>query len=81
MVMRSLPLVAATYQPGSIRPCRELGHRGLWFNWFHGGKTVNTVDRTTFVTGLAWARRYIGPMRTAAGQAAPAGQGGDGTAM
>lgn len=64
MVMRSLPLLDVPYQSDRLRPCRELGHRGLWFNWFHGGKTVNTLDRTTFVTGLVWARRYIGPMRT-----------------
>ena len=62
MVMRSLPLVSAPYSATQLRPCRELGHRELWFNWFHGGKTVNTIDRTTFITGLAWSRSYIGPM-------------------
>ena len=62
MVFRSLPLAAAPYRPDRIRPCRELGVRGLWMNFFHGGKTVNTIDRTLFYTGLAWAKRYIGPM-------------------
>lgn len=62
MVFRTLPLVEAPYQPNRIRPCRELGVRGLWLNFFHGGKTANTIDRTIFYTGLAWAKRYIGPM-------------------
>lgn len=62
MVMRSLPLYAAPAVETRIRPIRELGHRNLWFNWYHGGKTVNTIDRTLFVTGLAWGREYIGPM-------------------
>ena len=64
MVMRSLPLADVAHHPSRIRPCRELGVRGLWLNWFHGGQTVNTVDRTLFYTGLAWARQYIGPMAT-----------------
>ena len=62
LVFRALPLAQAAYRPDRIRPCRELGVRGLWMNFFHGGKTVNTIDRTVFYTGLAWARRYIGPM-------------------
>lgn len=62
MVFRSLPLLTAPYQGERIRPCRELGVRGLWMNFFHGGKTANTIDRTLFYTGLAWARRQIGPM-------------------
>lgn len=62
LVFRSLPLASAPYRPDRIRPCRELGVRGLWMNFFHGGKTVNTIDRTVFYTGLAWAKRYIGPM-------------------
>lgn len=62
MVFRSLPLTSAPYQAERLRPCRELGVRGLWMNFFHGGKTVNTIDRTVFYTGLAWAKRYIGPM-------------------
>jgi hypothetical protein len=62
MVFRSLPLKNPPYHPSHLRACRELGVRGLWLNWFHGGQTVNTVDRTLFYTGLAWARQYIGPM-------------------
>ena len=62
MVFRSLPLAQPQPNPSRLRPCRELGVRGLWLNWFHGGKTVNTVDRTIFYTGLSWARQYIGPM-------------------
>jgi hypothetical protein len=67
MVVRSLPL----FDPSgadpllTIKPCRELGHRDLWFNWYHGGKTPNTIDRTLFFTGLAWSRSYIGPMKPA----------------
>jgi len=63
MVMRSLPLQRFAYADERLRPCRELGHRDLWFNWFHGGKTANTIDRTVFITGLAWSRAYIGPMQ------------------
>lgn len=62
MVFRTLPLIGEEYKRNAIRPCRELGIRGLWFNWFHGGTTPNAVDRTIFVTGLAWGRQYIGPM-------------------
>jgi hypothetical protein len=43
---------------------RQLGVRGLWLNWFHGGKTLATFDRTSFYTGLVWAQQYIGPMKT-----------------
>jgi len=63
MVFRTLPLLAEPYVSTKIRPCRELGVRGLWLNWFHGGKTVATVDRTSFYTGLVWSKEYIGPMR------------------
>lgn len=62
MVFRTLPVLPMPYSAGGMRPCRELGVRGLWFNWFHGGKTQNVVDRTIFVTGLAWGKEYIGPM-------------------
>ncbi len=65
MVMRSLPLYSPPLNDAALRPCRELGHRDLWFNWFHGGRTVNTIDRTLFFTGLAWGREYIGPMKLA----------------
>ncbi|EHR71993.1 hypothetical protein BurJ1DRAFT_3178 [Burkholderiales bacterium JOSHI_001] len=63
MVFRALPLHDPGRDPARIRPCRELGVRALWMNWFHGGKTANSVDRTMFVTGLAWGRDYLGPMR------------------
>jgi hypothetical protein len=62
MVFRTLPIADMAYNATKLRPCRELGIRGLWFNWFHGGKTKNVVDRTMFVTGLAWGHEYIGPM-------------------
>lgn len=65
MVLRSLPAYSAPYISTRLRPCRELGHRDLWFNWFHGGKTANTIDRTVFFTGVAWGRDYIGPMKLA----------------
>ena len=65
MVMRFLPLHAAAADPSKLRPVRQLGHRDLWFNWFHGGKTYNPIDRTLFLTGLVWGREYIGPMKLA----------------
>ncbi|UXI66261.1 hypothetical protein [Tahibacter amnicola] len=63
MVMRTLPLHPSAQNETKIRAIRELGHRDLWFNWFHGGKTKNSIDRTIFITGLVWGRSYIGPMR------------------
>lgn len=62
MVFRTLPLQAAPHAPNRLPPCRELGVRALWMNWFHGGRTPNTVPRTMFFTGLAWGTEYIGPM-------------------
>jgi hypothetical protein len=62
MVFRTGPTATFPYNPDQLRPCRELGVRGLWLNWFHGGKTLNTVDRTLFYTGLAYGQSYIGPM-------------------
>lgn len=63
MVMRSLPLYSpSVVSETNLRPVRQLGHRDLWLNWFHGGKTQNTLDRHLFFTGLAWGKRYIGPM-------------------
>jgi hypothetical protein len=62
MVFRTLPIVPQTYNPDRIRACRELGVRGLWLNWFHGGKTLSSMSRTSFYTGLVWSKEYIGPM-------------------
>lgn len=62
MVFRTLPLASGATDPARLPPCRELGIRGLWLNWFHGGRTPNTVPRTLFYTGLAWGTEYIGPM-------------------
>jgi hypothetical protein len=61
LVLRSLPLVKAP--AGQMGPVRELGIAHLWFNWFHGGLTRNSIDRVVFVTGLAYGDSYIGPMR------------------
>jgi hypothetical protein len=63
MVFRTLPIVPQPYQASRVRACRELGVRGLWLNWFHGGKTQSSMDRTSFYTGLVWSTDYIGPMR------------------
>jgi hypothetical protein len=61
LVYRSLPAVAqpAGYVPGF----RELGIKHLWFNWFHGGLTQNSINRVLFIAGLAYGQAYIGPMR------------------
>ena len=45
------------------RPIREIGHRDILFNWFHGGLTQNTMDRVIYMTGLVVADNYIGPMK------------------
>jgi hypothetical protein len=60
LVMRSLPIVSPIpgYQPG----VRDLGVRELWFNWFHGGLTRNSIDRVVFISGLVCAESRIGPM-------------------
>lgn len=64
-VCRSLPLLTVTqFDPLLVRrPCRELGHIGIWFNWFHGGNTPSNTTRVMFITGLAWSRERVGPMR------------------
>lgn len=63
MVFRTSPVGSYPYSENQVRPCRELGVRGLWLNWFHGGKTLASMDRTTFYTGIVWAKDYIGPMK------------------
>lgn len=63
MVFRTLPTLDIDYDPDFVRPCRELGHKGLWLDWFHGGTTPNSVDRSIYITGLAWGSEYIGPMK------------------
>jgi hypothetical protein len=63
MVFRTLPLAPQPYNASRTRACRELGVQGLWLDWFHGGKTVATFDRTSFYTGLVWSKEYIGPMK------------------
>lgn len=63
-VFRSLPLYNPGYKANAQRPVRELGVRGLWFNWFHGGKYQNAEDREIYIAQLAWGTEYIGPMRT-----------------
>jgi hypothetical protein len=62
-VCRTLPIYNPGFNASARRPCRELGHIGLWFNWFHGGLTPSNTDRVTFVTGLAYGRERIGPMK------------------
>lgn len=61
VVLRSLPL--ATAPSGQMGGVRELGIAHLWFNWFHGGLTRNSIDRVVFITGLAYGDAYIGPMK------------------
>lgn len=63
MVFRTLPLYQPAYDGSLIRPFRELGVKELWWNWYHGGTTQSTVQRTMFVSGLVWARSRIGPMK------------------
>lgn len=67
VVMRTLP--ADPTAPGliQIKPggsgATQLGIKHLWFNWFHGGTTSNSIDRVAFITGLAWGTSRIGPMK------------------
>ncbi len=67
VVFRSLPVVPPAPATGTqmpvMPPVRELGVAELWFNWFHGGVTRNTIPRTLFISGLAWGTEYIGPMK------------------
>jgi hypothetical protein len=63
MVMRQLPLLNVAYKPSYRRPCRELGHIGLWWNWYNGGMVPNNIAKVMFVTGLAYGPEYIGPMK------------------
>ena len=63
MVFRSGPVFQAAPMLYRTRPVRELGVRGLWLDWFHGGKTLSSFDRVSFYTGLAYGTEYIGPMK------------------
>jgi hypothetical protein len=62
MTFRDKPYPAIP-KPDQILPVRDLGVRGLWLNWYHGGVTTNPVPRTTFLAGLVWSTEYIGPMK------------------
>lgn len=62
MVFRTLPLHMPAFNDVLIRPFRQLGIKELWWNWYNGGTTPSTVQRTAFTTGLVWARERIGPM-------------------
>lgn len=75
MVFRTAPLDTAAYSPSRLRPCRELGHKGLWWNEFHGGQSENVVPRTVARTGLVWGTRRIGPMKLAPSWARNAASG------
>lgn len=59
---RFLPVYDPGYVPAERRPCRELGHSQILFNWFHGGAFLNSVDRVTFLTNLVYGTSYIGPI-------------------
>ena len=63
MVFRTLPIYDPGHVSDAIRPMRQLGIKDLWWNWYNGGTTPNTVERTVFTTALVWARQRIGPMR------------------
>lgn len=54
---------AEWYSAGYIRAAREVGHKDLLFNWFHGGLNKSTYQRTMFITGLVWGKERIGPMK------------------
>jgi hypothetical protein len=62
-VMRTGPVWVPSADYVGLPPCRELGVKGLWLNWFHGGKTWNGYDRVMFITGLVYGTKYIGPMK------------------
>jgi len=66
MVFRTLPLEGPAFNPGFLKAVREIGIKGLWFNWYHGGLNDSTYKRVMFVTGLVWAKSRIGPMKLGA---------------
>lgn len=68
MAWRKLPLGADDgtpfrYKSAAIRPFRELGFKELWLNWFHGGTDPSRKERVMFVTGFAYGKEPIGPMK------------------
>ena len=63
MVFRTLPIYSPAYNGDYIRPCRQLGIKDLWWNWYNGGTTQSTANRTQFMTALVWARQRIGGMK------------------
>ncbi|MBK9234547.1 MAG: hypothetical protein IPO19_00145 [Rhodoferax sp.] len=63
LVFRTLPAENPGFRAGYGRPCRELGHEGLWMNWFHGGVTLIKLGHAPlFLSGLVWSEQRIGPM-------------------
>lgn len=67
VVMRTLPAIDSPAGYIQIKhngtDPTQLGIKHLWFNWFHGGTTQNSIDRVAFITGLAWGTSRIGPMK------------------
>ena len=63
LVFRTWPVYRPAYNPEAKRPIRQLGIGWLLWNWYHGGTTPSSVHRTTFTTGLVWAKQRIGPMK------------------
>jgi len=74
MVFRALPLHSVAYNSNALRPIREIGVKALLWNFYHGGLNDSTYQRAHFVTGLAWGKQRIGPMKAPIGYSVPSGQ-------
>ena len=65
LVFRSLPILGAdaANSAGSSSPIREIGHRDILLNVFHGGRTPALDELVFFFSGVVVADgSYIGPM-------------------
>lgn len=63
LVFRTPTNTSHPYIPSSLRPCRQLGARDIWWNFFHGGQNPCTKDLESYITGIVLARKRIGVMR------------------
>ncbi len=54
-----------------FRDVASLRIEQIWMNVYHGGTVVSPYDQHLYIDNVVIARRYIGPMRTGSGSAAP----------
>lgn len=64
LVFRTWPFNTLQRTPANMPPLRELGARGLWLNWYHGGVTKSGQRRVQYMSEIVCGTEYIGPPNT-----------------